>query len=218
MTTGTTKVGWVGWGAPNTFTFEGHEFPILFDPDVGSMTYLADLCEIHQCGAPEDVLPLLMQSGSGYYDPCSLADYAEDPGKSLVNLECDDLMATLRALSTDWNLAVRFRGWLVDRVFQSSPHRERDEEKWAYYRETGGGPFNSAAECRDYYWNQELKRHHAAQAPTPVKADVLTEAVTADLINRLGKLLREVQERGQCSRQEAAAVIVATVQVMAKGA
>ena len=125
------------WAIPTAFSFEGCDIVIHFHPDVGSMARLDDLCEIHQCGAPEDVLPMLQQSSDGYHDPCQLADFAENPGASLVNLDDIDLMGTIRALSTDWNLAVRFRGWLIERVFQSSPHLERDEERAAFWREGG---------------------------------------------------------------------------------
>jgi hypothetical protein len=86
-----------------------------------------------------------------------------NPGASLVN---HDLLGTIRSLSRDWNTAVRFRGWLVERIFQSSPHRERDEEKWAEWAEVNAeigsvGRFQSARECRDYYWREELKERPA---------------------------------------------------------
>lgn len=200
-------------GEMKTYTFEGKEFVIHHDPYGNSLASLADLCEIHQCGTPEDVLPLLRQSGCGYHDPCDLADSDDDPGASLVNLDNHDLMGTIRALSTDWDLAVRFRHWLVAKVFHTSPHLDSDQERWDDILPSSR--FKSADECRDYYWAKELKRHQATLAPTPVNADVL-ETVNADLFNRLGYLLREVQERGQCSPREAAAVLVATIHVVVR--
>jgi hypothetical protein len=155
-----------GGSSLKTFTFEGKDFVIQFHPEIGSLATLADLCEIHWCGRPSDVLPLLQQCGGGSWDVDELADFADDPGDVLVNLDADDLMATIRAQSADWQVAARFREWLIATVFHTSSHRERDETTWARIAEwrakaeaaMGYRPCcESADEVREWRWQQELK-------------------------------------------------------------
>ena len=84
---------------------------------------LADLCEIHWCGTPGMVLPRLDQS-VGIEDV--IVDDPNEPGSVLVNVD-NEGMVTIRQLSTNWGLAVRFRDWLIETVFSTSPHWEHDQ-------------------------------------------------------------------------------------------
>jgi hypothetical protein len=87
------------------YTFEGHEFPIWFDPEFGLMACLDDLCEIHKC-APAEVLPLL------YCDDDLIKNI--NPNDTLVNLDGEEAMEVMRRLSTNRPRAIRFRKWLID--------------------------------------------------------------------------------------------------------
>lgn len=202
------------------YTFEGHEFAILFDPEIGgSLACLDDLCEVHKCSAtPAELLPLLSRCTDTF------GDNTGNPDDTLICLGEEEL-EIIRGLSIDWDQAVRFREWLIDAVFHTSPHREYEEAWWAdsaQRRAEAGiddkGMCRSADEYRAECWAEELKKHRNIPTPPATKRlapdDLLEQAVTSGVISRLFDLLREVQERGQCSRREAAAVIVATVQVI----
>ena len=91
------------------YTFEGHEFPIWFDPEFGLMACLDDLCEIHKCGAPTEVLPLL------WCDDDLIKNI--NPNDILVRID-DEALETnieiIHGLSLDRPRAFRFRRWLID--------------------------------------------------------------------------------------------------------
>ena len=81
------------------------------------------------------MLPPLDQS-VGIEDVWSDADV--DPGDTLINLD-NEAMVTIRALSTNWALAVRFREWLIDTVFKrrrigsmTRQHGKRLRERASY--------------------------------------------------------------------------------------
>ena len=83
----------------------------------------------------------------------------------MVNLD-NEAMVTIRSLSANWGLAMRFREWLIAEVFNTSPHREYDEAKSAkfarfaaYAKASIGvtGYNKSAEEAREWRWREELK-------------------------------------------------------------